>query len=357
MDKKAYRTSMPFDRGLSPLTDKSRAVPLFGDTPLIQDILNGTVTKKVDVHSRGEWAKGEHPFPGDKDTSKNYREEGDQFMLKERIRDRERERHINNSMGEPQEEWVAVMQDGTSYSFPSKEVAISTLDQMKKPYSRLFRKMAQVEREHSIADRTKSISEAMNACVMVESAHADGTREIGAGFCVRGGLFITCAHVVGRYDKNKMPDEKSHEDKIRNITLDRNGERAPATILGMDLKKDIAVLQSEMPSVILELGSEHDVNVGEEVFAIGSPKGFENNVSSGIISSKGCRIFWYKGAPRYIFTDAHVLPGNSGGPLVAYKDGRVVGMMAMIVGGDGLYGLNVALPSDEISAFLVSLES
>ena len=348
MDKKAYRTTTPFEGGLSSLTDKSRAAPLFGDTPLIQDILDGTVTKKVDVHSRGEWAKGEHPFPGDKDTSKSYREEGDQFMLEERIRDMQRERHINNSNKGPKEEWIAVMQDGTTYSFPNKDIAIETLDQMKKPYNRLFKKMAQ--------SKSKVISDVMNACVMVESSHSDGTREIGAAFCVRGGAFITCAHVVGRYDKNKMPDTKAQSDKIKTIVLDRNGEKYPATILGMDLKRDIAVLQSEMPAVALELGSERDINVGDEVFAIGSPKGFENNVSSGIVSSKGRRIFWYKGAPRYIFTDAHVLPGNSGGPLIAYRDKKVVGMMAMIVGGDGgMYGLNVALPSDEIISFLEAL--
>jgi S1-C subfamily serine protease len=260
----------------------------------------------------------------------------------------EKERHVNKSVGVGKEEWVAVMDDGSTYSFPNKEVAIDTLNHMKKTYKRLFRKTAQVN--------TKWIDEALKSCVMVESSHADGTREIGAGFCIRGGLFITCAHVVGKYNKDEMPDETTHAGNIKNIVLDRNGERAPAIIVGMDLRKDIAILRSDIPSVALDLGSERDVRVGEEVFAVGSPKGFENNVSSGIISSKGRRIFWYKGAPRYIFTDAHVLPGNSGGPLISYRNKKVVGMMAMIVGADGgMYGLNVALPADEIVAFIASL--
>ena len=194
------------------------------------------------------------------------------------------------------------------------------------------------------------IATALRSCVIIRSSVGDST-EIGAGFCLGNGIFVTCAHAVQRYDKFNMPKETGAS--LRAITVGREDEASPAEILRVDYQKDLAILKSGMDAQALELGDSSKLQQGDRVFAVGSPRGFENNVSDGIISGLDRAVFWYEGAPRYIFTDAQVLPGNSGGPLLTYDDGKVVGVVSMIVGADkGLYGLNAAIPSIHVLKIL-----
>lgn len=99
-----------------------------------------------------------------------------------------------------------------------------------------------------------------------------------------------------------------------------------------------------LPTTITELS---------DVIAVGSPKGYENNVSESIVGGKDRIVFFFEGAPEYIFTDAQVLPGNSGGPLIELDTGTVINMMSLIIPAEGLYGLNAALPVERIRAMLV----
>jgi len=339
MKKVSYRTSMPFDGGLSPLTDRSRAVPLFGDTPLIQDIMNGEVSKITDVRSRGEWAWGR-----DKDVDKSYREQGDEFMMDDKLLQLDKQRAVQKMDSDRQ--WVVEFEDGTTMSFPDKETAIRKLEEIKKPYTRIFQKTAQAATDTG----PEKVAKGLNSSVMVETTGEGGVREVGAGFCLGQGIFITCAHVVKRYNKQNLPQGATG---VSGIAIKKLSESHPAEMVRIDFSKDIAVLRSRFPAEPLKLGDSKDYLVGDEVFVIGCPRGFEDNVSDGIVSSKDRRIFWHEGAPEYIFTDAHVLPGNSGGPMIAYSTGEVVGMMAMIIGADaGLYGLNAAIPAEEIRRVL-----
>lgn len=156
---------------------------------------------------------------------------------------------------------------------------------------------------------------------------------LGSGFIVsEDGLILTNAHVVA-----------DATDVIVKLT-DRREFRA--RVLGSDRKTDIAVLKieaSHLPTVAV--GNPADLRVGEWVLAIGSPFGFENSVTAGVVSAKG-RSLPDDSAVPFIQTDAAVNPGNSGGPLFNAR-GEVVGINSQIYSHTGGFqGLSFAIPID-----------
>jgi len=158
-------------------------------------------------------------------------------------------------------------------------------------------------------------------------------RGLGSGFIVsEDGLILTNAHVVA-----------DAQEVIVKLT-DRREFRA--RVLGSDAKTDIAVLKiaaTQLP--VVAIGSPAELKVGEWVLAIGSPFGFENSVSAGVVSAKG-RALHDGGAVPFLQTDAAINPGNSGGPLFNAR-GQVVGINSMIYSRSGGYqGLSFAVPID-----------
>ena len=121
--------------------------------------------------------------------------------------------------------------------------------------------------------------------------------------------------------------------------------RFEASLIGADKTSDLAVLKINAPNLIpATWGQSEDVNVGSIVWAIGSPYGFQQTVTSGIISGKD-----RPGDPNHrkqslLQTDAAVNPGNSGGPLVDAQ-GRVIGINTSIFG-DTFQGISFAVPSE-----------
>ena len=155
----------------------------------------------------------------------------------------------------------------------------------------------------------------------------------GSGFIVSAdGIILTNAHVV--------KDAKEVTVKL----TDRREFRAK--VLGSDTKTDIAVLKidaKDLPTV--SLGNTKDLKVGEWVLAIGSPFGFENTVTAGIVSAKGRSLPDDSYVP-FIQTDVAVNPGNSGGPLFNTR-GEVVGINSQIYSRSGGYqGVSFAIPID-----------
>ena len=146
------------------------------------------------------------------------------------------------------------------------------------------------------------------------------------------GIILTNAHVV----------DGATEVTVR--LTDRREFRAK--VLGSDKPSDVAVLKIEatgLPTV--KLGSSTNAKVGEWVLAIGSPFGFENSVTSGIVSAKSRSLPDGTYIP-FIQTDVAVNPGNSGGPLFNMK-GEVIGINAQIFTHSGGYqGLSFAVPID-----------
>ncbi len=117
-----------------------------------------------------------------------------------------------------------------------------------------------------------------------------------------------------------------------------------AKVLGADPKTDIAVLKIDAHDLpVVALARTSNLQVGDWVLAIGSPFGFENSVSAGIVSAKGRSLPGDSAVP-FIQTDVAVNPGNSGGPLFNTR-GEVVGINSQIYSQTGGFeGLSFAIP-------------
>src|SRR5204863_2636730 len=119
-----------------------------------------------------------------------------------------------------------------------------------------------------------------------------------------------------------------------------------AKVVGVDKRTDVAVLRIDakgLPTV--RIGNPANTRVGEWVVAIGSPYGFENTVTAGIVSAKSRSLPEENYVP-FIQTDAAVNPGNSGGPLFNMR-GEVVGINSQIYSRTGGFmGLSFSIPID-----------
>jgi serine protease Do len=156
----------------------------------------------------------------------------------------------------------------------------------------------------------------------------------GSGFIVSAdGYILTNGHVV----------EDASEVTVR--TTDRREYNA--TVVGVDSATDVAVLKiaaKGLPTV--RLGDPGRLKPGEWVIAIGSPFGFENSVTAGIVSATARSMRDGTAYTSFIQTDVAVNPGNSGGPLFNLQ-GEVVGINSQIYSRTGGYmGLSFAVPID-----------
>jgi serine protease Do len=158
-------------------------------------------------------------------------------------------------------------------------------------------------------------------------------KSLGSGFIISpDGYILTNAHVVDGADEVAVRLTDKRELK--------------AKVIGTDKRTDIALLKIEaagLPTV--RLGDPAKLRVGEWVVAIGSPFGFDNTVTAGIVSAKGRSLPQENYVP-FIQTDVAINPGNSGGPLFNMK-GEVVGINSQIYSRSGGYqGIAFAIPID-----------
>ncbi|RQS75019.1 DegQ family serine endoprotease [Burkholderia sp. Bp8963] len=157
---------------------------------------------------------------------------------------------------------------------------------------------------------------------------------LGSGFIISAdGYILTNAHVIDGANvvTVKLTDKREYKAKV----------------VGADKQSDVAVLKidaSGLPTV--KIGDPAQSKVGQWVVAIGSPYGFDNTVTSGIISAKS-RALPDENYTPFIQTDVPVNPGNSGGPLFNLK-GEVIGINSMIYSQTGGFqGLSFAIPINE----------
>jgi serine protease Do len=159
----------------------------------------------------------------------------------------------------------------------------------------------------------------------------------GSGFIVDpNGVILTNAHVV----------DKAAEVLVRVSNGSGPEKEYKARVVGVDKRTDIAVLRIEAKGLpVVRIGDPAQTRTGEWVVAIGSPFGFENSVTAGIISAKS-RALPDEAYVPFIQTDAAVNPGNSGGPLFNLR-GEVIGINSQIYSRSGGYqGLAFAIPID-----------
>src|SRR5205823_1342469 len=117
-----------------------------------------------------------------------------------------------------------------------------------------------------------------------------------------------------------------------------------AKVVGVDKRSDVALIKVDAHGLpTAKLGSSAGLEPGDWVAAIGSPFGFANTITAGIVSAKGRSLPDEMYVP-FIQTDVAVNPGNSGGPLINLQ-GEVVGINSQIYSGTGGYmGVSFAIP-------------
>jgi serine protease Do len=157
-------------------------------------------------------------------------------------------------------------------------------------------------------------------------------KSLGSGVIVDpSGIALTNAHVI----------EGATEIEV--VTAE--GKKYKARVLGADTKSDLAVIRLQDGSAFpaARLGDSDQIEVGDWVLAIGSPFGFTQTVTAGIISAKG-RVLGQGPFDDFLQTDAAINPGNSGGPLVSMT-GEVIGINTAIASRTGgSMGIGFAIP-------------
>lgn len=195
-------------------------------------------------------------------------------------------------------------------------------------------KITDSDRSKTRANSDSIYTSYFNSVVVVSTG--DG---FGSGFFVKkSGYIITNEHVV------------SGSSKV-NITL-YDKSSLSADVIEVNKSKDLALLKTNGSSFpCLRVEDASNVKVGEDVIAIGIPKGLDWSVSKGIISA----VRDYEGNTTIIQTDTAVNPGNSGGPLISSRTGKVVGIVTSKL--LEVEGLNFAVASSEIFKAFPSLKS
>lgn len=175
-----------------------------------------------------------------------------------------------------------------------------------------------------------------------QRGNAPPARGAGSGFIVSAdGYILTNTHVVGNADE---------------VTVRLTDRREfPAKVIGADERTDVAVIKinaTNLPTV--RLGDPAKIKPGQWVLAIGSPFGFENSATAGIISATARSLPSDNYVP-FIQTDVAVNPGNSGGPLFNL-DGEVIGVNTAIISpSGGSIGIGFAVPSKTVAGVVDQL--
>jgi len=161
------------------------------------------------------------------------------------------------------------------------------------------------------------------------------------------GYILTNHHVVGNADRVT-------------IALSQDEKAFEATLVGTDPANDLAILKIKDPPrdlTTIPLGTSENLQVGQKVYAIGNPFGFNRTLTSGIISALGRPLKTEDGniVEGAIQTDASINPGNSGGPLID-SSGKLIGINTMIVSpSGGSVGIGFAIPIDTIKELIPEL--
>lgn len=161
------------------------------------------------------------------------------------------------------------------------------------------------------------------------------TESLGSGFIISpDGYILTNHHVVKDADEIVVKFSDRRE--------------LVAKLIGSDARTDVALLKvdaNDLPAVTI--GDPEKLQVGEWVLAIGTPFGFDQSATAGIVSAKGRNLPGGNYVP-FIQTDVAINPGNSGGPLFN-MEGKVVGINSQIYSRTGGFmGLSFAIPMDVV---------
>ena len=210
----------------------------------------------------------------------------------------------------------------------------------------------QVYEKGSIA---ASVEKVYDAVVLIQCYKNDQLASSGTGFVYKTddnyGYILTNAHVV--------------KDMEKVTVMFTNDEEADVEVLGSDSYLDLAVLKvkKKYVSMVANIGSSEKVSIGDSVFTVGSPMGYDyrGSVTSGVLSGKDRMVTvsvssssedWVM---RVLQIDASINPGNSGGPLLNVN-GEVIGICSMKLVDSEIEGMGFAIPIEYAMNHVEQLE-
>lgn len=154
-------------------------------------------------------------------------------------------------------------------------------------------------------------------------------KKIGTGFYVTPDLIVTNLHVLR--GSASVGYFKNYAD----------GETPVKYVVGVDAENDLALLQAPTPGKPVKIGAPAEVSPGAELFAIGSPRGYEKTITSGMLSQRR--------KDGIMQVSIAVSPGSSGSPVFTMQ-GEVVGVV--VAQRRDAQNLNFAIPADRVSQLL-----
>lgn len=201
-----------------------------------------------------------------------------------------------------------------------------------------------------------SVEKIYDAVVVVRCYQNDEVASTGTGFVYKTdkkyGYIMTNNHVVANMEK---------------VTVTfTNDEEADVEVLGKDSYLDLAVLKVDKKyvSLVANIGKSENVKLGDSVFTVGSPMGYDyrGSVTAGVLSGKDRMVTvsvsnssindWIM---RVLQIDASINPGNSGGPLLNVN-GEVIGVCSMKLVDDQIEGMGFAIPIEYAMNHVEQLE-
>lgn len=208
------------------------------------------------------------------------------------------------------------------------------------------RKSSETIPAENIPVRCFSFEEALNATVKIKSIYTTDALEItrkGTGTIIsQNGYILTNYHNIG-------------EAQFIQITL-YDGRMFIAHSQHVDANQDLALLKIQSKELnLFSVGNTEDMQLGDQVFAIGNPAHLEYSLTSGVISGFNRKIRGIQalvGYSHFIQTDVPINPGCSGGPLFN-KEGDLIGLITAIWSKSGRFeGYSFAIPTQIIQEFI-----
>ena len=265
--------------------------------------------------------------------------------------------------------YSSIVIDGIEYSMNERGINVVLYDTNEKKVidslnfdiyegAKISRKLLPIDTLiYEKASLKKAIDKIYDAVVVIQVYNADSLLNSGTGFIYKVdkkfGYILTNEHVLSDTDETKI--------------ILSNDEEVDATVLGKDKYLDLAVLKIDKKYVkqVATLSTSENSNLGDTVFTVGSPIGYDyrGSVTSGVLSGKDRMVSISLGDSndldwkmKVLQLDASINPGNSGGPLLNVN-GEVIGICSMKLVDDNIEGMGFAIPIEYAMSHIDSLES